>query len=154
MSPVVYHLFLTSVCACQNDYPLYFTQSSSCPLTSSPPPITQIVTQTMWTRPTCWRWRKARRSASASSPSLLCQLLWAAVLIGWWSGYIDKKYTTASPDWLKYRDGNRNMLLDRTCGNEGKVTEDVISITNKVEVVFHTDSSIAWAGWSLTWGAV
>jgi len=54
-------------------------------------------------------------------------------------------------DYVVIKDGDRSTLL-KTCGNNKPA--DIISHTNKVKVIFHSDISITMRGFKLTWTEV
>merc|ERR1739838_1243188 len=55
-----------------------------------------------------------------------------------------------SYDWLKIIDGS-TTLLEETCGSN--VPTKLLSQTNKVEIIFHTDGSVTKRGFKLQWKA-
>lgn len=57
-----------------------------------------------------------------------------------------------SYDYLTITEGDGTVLMDRTCGSN--LPPDIISTTNNVRVIFHTDSDTTRPGWSLEWTAV
>merc|ERR1712106_632718 len=59
-------------------------------------------------------------------------------------------HSRCSYDWLKIIDGS-TTLLEETCGSN--VPSKMISQTNKVEIIFHTDGSVTKRGFKLQWKA-
>jgi len=55
-------------------------------------------------------------------------------------------------DYLKIVDGNGRELLGKSCGSEKPAP--VTSQTNKVKVIFHSDSSVTSTGFKIDWWAV
>lgn len=56
-------------------------------------------------------------------------------------------------DWLKITESNGATILDKSCGDT-KPTSPLLSKTNSVNVIFWTDHSKTYNGWSLNWRAV
>ena len=52
-------------------------------------------------------------------------------------------------DWLMIKDGSGSTLLDKTCGYD--LPPVVTSLTNTVDIHFHTDSSVQYKGFKLEW---
>merc|ERR1712106_817700 len=59
-------------------------------------------------------------------------------------------HSRCSYDWLKIIDGS-TTLLEETCGSN--VPTKLLSQTNKVEIIFHTDGSVTKRGFKLQWKA-
>jgi len=55
-------------------------------------------------------------------------------------------------DYVLIKDGNGSELLPKTCGTNKPAP--VTSTTNKVRVIFHSDSSVQRKGFKLTWTEV
>ena len=71
--------------------------------------------------------------------------------------------SSCSKDYVEIKDGNGKTLMPRSCGWSQGVssthtyyfqTETLTSLTNSVEIIFHTDASSHYKGWSLNWTAV
>ena len=67
------------------------------------------------------------------------------ITVYWW-----KAHSRCSYDWLKIMDGS-TTLLEETCGSN--VPTKLLSQTNKVEIIFHTDFSVTKRGFKLQWKA-
>ena len=71
--------------------------------------------------------------------------------------------SSCSKDYVEIKDGNGKTLMPRSCGWSQGVssthtyyfqTDTLTSLTNSVEIIFHTDASTHYKGWSLNWTAV
>ena len=50
------------------------------------------------------------------------------------------------------KDGSGSVLLDKTCGS--KVPSKIVSTSNKVEILFHSDYSVTAQGFKITWKVI
>ena len=60
--------------------------------------------------------------------------------------------STCDYDHLTITDGDGTTLMEKTCGSS--LPNAITSITNSVKLLFITDDSGAYSGWSVNWAAV
>ena len=53
-------------------------------------------------------------------------------------------------DYVRIQDDDGTILLDKTCSSNKP--PDIVSRTNRAEVIFRTDSSVQFRGWKLQFG--
>jgi len=63
-----------------------------------------------------------------------------------------EEHTRCGYDHLKIIDGDGTILMKKTCGNT--LPPVLISKTNKVNLVFETDSTKTMSGWRVKWSAI
>ena len=76
----------------------------------------------------------------------------------WVGGSID----TCPTDFVRITDGDGTTLMDNSCGYSDRDPSEslffhppiITSLTNTVEIYFHTDDQWAEPGWSLDWTAI
>jgi len=61
-----------------------------------------------------------------------------------------QKTKKCKADWLMIVDGNGEVLMEKSCGYHIPIVE-IVSSTNKVNVIFHTNKKRNAPGWALTW---
>ena len=60
--------------------------------------------------------------------------------------------STCRYDHLTITDGDGTTLMEKSCGTT--IPADIRSTSNIVKLVFSTDSSYSYSGWSVNWSAV
>ena len=78
------------------------------------------------------------------------------------SVWVCKDLATCSCDFVTITDGNGTTLMDNRCGFSSAppsspfhfLPPTITSISNRVEVVFHSDGEGTAGGWSLGWSAM
>jgi hypothetical protein len=73
------------------------------------------------------------------------------ILINFTDFNIESHYA-CSYDYITIVDNDGTTLMNKTCGNN--IPPAVLSSTNKVNVIFHSDYSVRRTGWKLTWTIV
>ena len=66
--------------------------------------------------------------------------------------YSDEWCPGCSCDHLTITDGDGTTLMEKNCGNS--LPAAIRSTSNVVNLVFRTDSSVTFSGWSVSWSAV
>ena len=65
---------------------------------------------------------------------------------------IEPAFQSSCNDHLTITDGDGTTLMEKSCGNS--LPADIRSTSNIINLVFSTDGSSAYSGWSVSWSAV